>query len=143
MKQSGLIRKEERRVSMKRRNHKDLIVWQKALALAKSIHTSTADFPVHERYGLTSQIRRAAVSIPSNIAEGAARGTTREFIHFLHTARGSFAELETQLQLAHEFGYLQDLRGLLDQLDEVGRLINAVLRGLRKRLSNADKARSD
>jgi four helix bundle protein len=123
------------RVFVQRRSHKDLIVWQKALALADSVHRITGNFPKHELFGLTSQIRRAAVSIPSNIAEGAARGTTREFIHFLHTARGSFAELETQLHLARRFGYLANLEPISMQLDEVGRLLNAVIRGLHKKVS--------
>jgi four helix bundle protein len=86
-------------------------------------------------FGLTSQLRRAAVSIPSNVAEGAARRTTRDFIAFLHIARGSFAELETQLHLARDIGYLDDaaLVPVLGRLDEVGRLLNAVIVGLRRR----------
>ena len=118
---------------MGRRDHRDLILWQKALALAKSVHASTIPFPKFELFGITSQLRRAAVSVASNIAEGAARGTTREFIHFLHIARGSLAELETQVHLAHQFSYIADPNTLLAQLHEVGRLINAVIRGLRRR----------
>src|SRR5690606_5785100 len=68
---------------MKRRNHKDLVVWQKAMSLARTIHVLTRSFPPEELFGITSQLRRAAVSIPGNIAEGAARATTREFIQFL------------------------------------------------------------
>ena len=118
---------------MNRRDHRDLILWQKALALAKSVHTLTISFPKSEVFGIASQLRRAAVSIASNIAEGAARGTTREFIHFLHIARGSLAEVETQVHLAHQFSYLADPTAVLAQLHEVGRLINAVIRGLRRR----------
>jgi four helix bundle protein len=88
----------------RRRNHKDLILWQKALALATDIHRLTGQLPRHEIFGLSSQMRRSAVSIPSNVAEGAARRTTREFIAFLHIARGSFAELETQLLLTRQIG---------------------------------------
>lgn len=124
---------------MDRRDHKDLIVWQKALALAKAIHADTSEFPHHELFGMTSQLRRAAVSIASNIAEGAARGTTREFIHFLHMARGSLAELETQLYLAKDFGYPVRMNLVLGQLNEVGRLLNAVVRGLRKKLDRAPR----
>jgi four helix bundle protein len=122
-----------------RRNHKDLILWQKAMALASEVHRLTAKLPRHEVFGLSSQIRRAAVSIPSNVAEGAARRTTREFIAFLHIARGSFAELETQLLLAREIGYLadRDLSPILVRLDEVGRLLNAVVSGLRARAERA------
>jgi len=122
-----------------RRNHKDLILWQKSMAMAAHVHRLTRSFPRHEIFGLTSQIRRAAVSVPSNVAEGAARRTTREFIAFLHIARGSFAELETQLMLSREIGYLtdRDLAPVLARLDEVGRLLNAVITGLRARVERA------
>ena len=119
----------------RRKNHKDLILWQKAMVLAKDVHRLTTELPRHELFGLSSQLRRAAVSIPSNVAEGAARRTTREFMSFLHIARGSFAELETQLHLAVSIGYLTDaaLAPVLGRLDEVGRLLNAVIVGLRRR----------
>ena len=119
----------------RRKNHKDLILWQKAMALATDVHRLTTELPRHELFGLSSQLRRAAVSIPSNVAEGAARRTTREFLSFLHIARGSFAELETQLHLAVSIGYLTDaaLAPVLGRLDEVGRLLNAVIVGLRRR----------
>ena len=119
------------------KNHKHLIVWQKALTLASEIHTISKAFPRAELYGLTAQLRRAAVSIPSNIAEGAARHSTREFIHFLYIARGSLAEVETQLYLAQSAGYLEDLRPMEESMDHVGRLINALIRGLRRRLDAA------
>ncbi len=118
---------------MDRRNHKDLIVWQKSVELAARIHSATMGFPKSELFGLTIQIRRAAVSIPSNISEGAARGSTREFLRFMHIARGSYAELETQLILAGYFGYIQDLTSVDPLLIEVGKLINAVIVGLKKR----------
>jgi four helix bundle protein len=119
---------------MARRNHKDLIVWQKALKLAHIVHLATARFPRHELFGLSSQIRRSAVSVPSNIAEGAARATTREFIHFLHIARGSLAELEMQTYLAMQSQYIENAEPLLTQIEEVGKLLNAVISGLRRRL---------
>jgi four helix bundle protein len=123
----------------RRRNHKDLILWQKAMTLTADVHRLTVRLPRHEIFGLTSQIRRAAVSIPSNVAEGAARRTTREFIAFVHIARGSFAELETQLLLARQIGYLadRDLAPVLVRLDEVGRLLNAVISGLKARAERA------
>jgi len=119
----------------RRRSHKDLIVWRKALDLATLIYRITARFPRFELFGLASQLRRAAVSVPSNIAEGTARRTTREFVAYLHFARGSLAELETQLLLAVQVGYLNEVEALQAQrgIDEVGRLINGVLRGLKKR----------
>ena len=119
----------------RRKNHKDLILWQKAMVLATDVHRLTTELPRHELFGLSSQLRRAAVSIPSNVAEGAARRTSREFLSFLHVARGSFAELETQLHLAVSIGYLTDtaLAPVLCRLDEVGRLLTAVIIGLRRR----------
>jgi four helix bundle protein len=119
----------------RRGSHKDLILWRKAMDLATDVHRLTRLLPSNEMFGLISQIRRSAVSIPSNIAEGTARRTTREFLAFLHIARGSSAELDTQLQLARNVGYLADadLVPVLAGLDEVGRLLNAVINGLRRR----------
>lgn len=105
------------------------------MVLAADVHRLTTELPRHELFGLSSQLRRAAISIPSNVAEGAARRTTREFLSFLHIARGSFAELETQLHLAVDIGYLTDpaLAPVRGRLDEVGRLLNAVIVSLRRR----------
>ena len=118
-----------------RSNHKELILWQKAMALATDVYRLTGRLPSYELFALSRQIRRAAVSIPSNVAEGAARRTTREYLAFLHIARGSLAELETQLHIAGNVGYLadQELSLSLARLDEVGRLLNAVIIGLRQR----------
>ena len=85
--------------------YRDLLVWQKGIALVKTIYEITRAFPDEERFGLISQMRRAAISIPSNIAEGQARKTTAEFVHFLSTAEGSLAELDTQLTVSGELGY--------------------------------------
>ena len=90
------------------KTHKDLDVWKEAMTLVKGIYRLTADFPKEETYGLVSQIRRAAVSIPSNIAEGAARNSNKEFIQFLYVSLGSLAELETQLLLSKELGFLKN-----------------------------------
>jgi len=87
--------------------HKDLDVWKAAMELAKLVYLITSKFPKEELYGLTQQIRRSAVSIPSNIAEGAARNSRKEFIQFLHISLGSLAELETQLLLSEKLGFLQ------------------------------------
>lgn len=106
---------------------KNLTVWQKAIALVTRIYVTTQLFPREELYGLTSQIRRAAVSIPSNIAEGQARHTSREFRHFLSIAKGSLAELETQLIIAENLGYLTESGPIFDQLAEVGRMLSGLL----------------
>jgi len=87
------------------RDYKDLHVWQKAMELAKHIYLLTSRFPSEEKFGLVSQLRRAAVSVPSNIAEGQARNTTGEYVQFLSHAEGSTAELDTQLRLSIELGY--------------------------------------
>jgi four helix bundle protein len=87
------------------RDYKDLHVWQKAMELAKQIYLLTSRFPSEEKFGLVSQLRRAAVSVPSNIAEGQARNTTGEYVQFLSHAEGSAAELDTQLRLSIELGY--------------------------------------
>jgi four helix bundle protein len=90
------------------RDHKDLEAWKRAMQLAKDVYSVSAGFPREEQFGMVSQLRRAAVSVPSNIAEGAARNSDKELIRFLSIAMGSVAELETQMLLAKEFGYLRD-----------------------------------
>ena len=119
----------------KRRDYRDLVLWQKAMDLAAEVHQATVKLPKHELFGLTSQMRRAAVSIPPNIAEGAGRRTTRDFLSFLHVARGSLSELETQLLLAEPIGYFaeSEIAGVRQGAVEVGRLLNAVINGLRRR----------
>jgi four helix bundle protein len=89
---------------------KDLVVWQKAMVLAKEVIACTHNFPKHETYGLGSQLRNAAVSIPSNISEGQQRYSSPDFRHFLCISRGSLGELETQLILAKELGYITPLQ---------------------------------
>jgi four helix bundle protein len=98
--------------------HKDLDVWKKAMDLAAQVYSLTARFPKEELYGLTSQIRRSAVSIPSYIAEGAARHSRKEFIQFLHIASGSVAELETQLLLAIRMGFIPG-DSIISHIEEV------------------------
>jgi len=112
------------------RDDKGLVVWQKAMELVTAIYIATNRFPKEELYALTSQIRRAAVSVPSTIAEGQGRQTRGEFRQFLGQAKGSLSELETQLLLAHNLGYLQDCSALLAQQAEVARLRNGLLNSL-------------
>jgi four helix bundle protein len=117
----------------KAQNYKDLVVWQKGIALAKAIYQLTSRFPSEEKFGLVAQMRRAAVSIPSNIAEGQARHTTGEFIQFISHAEGSTAELETQLILSLELGFTakEQTANEFSLLDEIRRMLN----GLRRKLS--------
>ena len=113
-------------------NFKDLIAWQKAMQVAALVYKLTGSFPTEEKYGLVSQMRRAAVSIPSNIAEGQARHTTGEFIQFVSHAEGSVAELETQLLLSINLGFAtaDPAAPVLSLLDEVRRMLNALRRSL-------------
>ena len=106
--------------------HRDLLAWQEAMKLVAEVYKETAAFPREEMYGLTSQIRRAAVSIPSNIAEGSARNTTRELVQFLGVASGSLAELETQLELGKMLQFLPDNTEIIRQVHRVGRLLIAL-----------------
>src|SRR5437763_12611864 len=115
-------------------NYKDLIVWQKGIELAKRIYGLTRVFPREEKFGLTSQMRRAAVSIPSNIAEGQARRTTPEFIQFISHAEGSAAELDTQLLISVELGYCQPViaERPLSLILELRKMLNALRRRLQE-----------
>jgi len=113
-------------------NHKDLDVWKESMKLARSVYTLTSTFPKEELYGLTSQIRRAAVSIPSNIAEGAARNSDKEFIQFLYISLGSLAEVETQLLLAKDFGMTRDLK-ILTSLESTRKLITGLIKYLKSK----------
>src|SRR5689334_21002042 len=116
------------------RTHRDLIAWQEALRLVEVVYRDTAAFPKEETFGLRMQLRRAAVSVPSNIAEGAARNTTGELVQFLGIARGSLAEVETQLELAARLGFLATTPESADQVNRVGRLLSALLKSVQHRL---------
>jgi len=109
--------------------YRELIVWQKAMALARRAYALSQGLPKSEAYGLLSQIRRAAVSVPSNIAEGHGRLTDSQFRHFLGNARGSLYEMQTQLELAGGIGFLDQkiVQELMDQGWEVARLINGLI----------------
>lgn len=111
---------------------RDLILWQRAVQLTTAIYRCTEGFPREEMYGLTSQIRRAAISIPSNIAEGYGRSSRREYRHFLAIARGSNMEVQTQLVIARElgFGSQASLSGAESLSEQVGRMLSATLRRL-------------
>jgi len=108
---------------------KDLIVWQKSYALALSIYKITKEFPKHEIYGITSQMRRAAISIPSNIAEGYRRQHTGEYLQFLSIAFGSCSELETQILLARDIGFLEksNFQSIYDLCLEISKMLNALI----------------
>lgn len=121
-------------------SHKDLIAWQKAMALVTDVYASTAAFPRQEIYGLTNQLRRAAVSVPSNIAEGKGRLSKREYVQFLSRARGSLLELDTQLHIARNLGYLTEtnFHRLSATAEEVGRVLNGLLSAIVKQLDSPE-----
>jgi four helix bundle protein len=116
-------------VMARSKSYRELIVWQKAMVLARRAYALSQGLPKSESYGLLSQIRRAAVSVPSNIAEGHGRLTDSQFRHFLGNARGSLYEMQTQLELAGDLGYFDErlVRELIDQGWEVARLINGLI----------------
>jgi four helix bundle protein len=112
--------------------HKDLQVWKAAMDLVTEVYSVTNCFPREETYGLTSQIRRAAISIPSNIAEGAARQSRKEFVQFDHVASGSIAELETHLLLAARLGF-GSIGSVLIRTEQVRKMLLGLLRALKKK----------
>ena len=120
------------------RPHEKLDVWNRAIDFVEAIYQATASFPKAEQFGLTSQIRRAAVSIPANIAEGAARDSTKEFAHFVSNAQGSASELETELLIAFRLGLSQkDIYSRLrTELDSIGRMLIGLSRNLRRRVKD-------
>ena len=117
------------------KTHYDLDVWKKSIKLVKNVYTISAKFPKEEIYGLTSQIKRAVISIPSNIAEGASRQTNKEFIQFLYIAIGSASEVETQLIIANELNFIDgsDLNKLLKDINEIKKMINGLIKHLKER----------
>jgi four helix bundle protein len=112
---------------------KNLIAWQKAMDLVEHIYRITEAFPVRENYGLTNQLRRAAVSVPSNIAEGQARYSKKEFRHFLRAAKGSLAEIETQVMIARRLGYVgqEVCDRCIGEIEELGRILAGLISSLR------------
>ena len=116
-------------------SYRDLVVWKKSMALVLNVYRCTQAFPKIETYGLTSQLRRAVISVPSNIAEGQGRLSTGEFRQFLGNARGSLMEVETQILVAQDLGYFDQNQSeaLLSATAEVGRILNGLLASLPKR----------
>ena len=114
------------------RSYKDLVVWQKGITFVETVYQVTEEFPRGEQYGLTNQLRRSAVSVPSNIAEGQARQHTGEFRHFLYIALGSLAEAHTQIIIAERLAYLneQNHKNLMVQMNELQKMLHALAKKL-------------
>ncbi len=121
------------------RPHEQLDVWKKAVDLTVEIYRITESWPKEEKFGLTSQVRRASVSIAANIAEGAARRSDREFLNFLSISQGSASEVETELLIAFRLGYNSEEKflGLMTRLDEIGRMITGLSNHLKSKAATA------
>ena len=113
------------------KSYRDLQVWKKSMDYVVGIYRVLRSFPKEERYGLCDQLRRAAVSIPSNIAEGSGRDTAKDYAHFLNLAKGSLNETVTQLEISCRLGYLDSGTGLYEQSVEIGKMLNAMIKKLR------------
>ena len=124
------------------RTFRDLIAWQRAMELVRVLYQETARMPETERFGLTNQMRRAAVSIPSNIAEGYARQTTADYVKFLRLARGSVAELFTQVEIAISLKMLPPSKRLTDLLEEEDRILQGLIRSLQEKFQKRKQASS-
>ena len=120
------------------KNYKELFVWQKGISLTVEAYRITEQFPEKEKFALANQIQRAAVSIPSNIAEGWGRGTTKEYIHFLYIAKGSLMELETQIIIAYKLEYIDQT-----DYDRISNLITSIAMMLNKLISKLKKIKKD
>ena len=114
-------------VNSESRPHRKLLAWQEAIRLTSLVYDMTRGFPSSEMHALTSQMRRAAISVASNIAEGAARGSKREFTHFLGIARGSLSELDTQFLIAHQLGYISSLDAADEVINRTFKLLNGLI----------------
>lgn len=120
-------------------SYRDLLAWQKAMALVTDVYCLTDCFPSREIYGLTRQVRAAAVSVPSNIAEGKGRQTKRDYLQFLYRARGSLLETETQLEVGRNLGFLQEeaFATIYEQAAEVGRLLSGLIRKVQQQINES------
>ena len=114
-------------------NHKDLEVWKESIELVTEIYKLTSEFPTEEKFGIVNQIRRAAVSVPSNIAEGSARSSDKENLRFLDMACGSLAELETQILISENLGFI-NLQEIITKIDNIGKMLSGLKRHLKNKL---------
>ena len=119
---------------MLKKPHKNLDVWKKAIDLVQQVYEMTKYFPKSEDYSLTSQMRRSAISVPSNISEGAARQTKKEFIQFLHMAQGSLSELDTHMEIAKRLGYFGECHSKkpIEIMQDVDKMLSGLIKSLKK-----------
>jgi four helix bundle protein len=130
---------------MSGQSYRELLVWQKSMQLVTDTYLITESFPKNEMFGLTSQLKRAVVSIPSNIAEGQGRDSTKEFLYHLSVAYASLMEAETQIQIAVNLSFIEEHKAnnLFQKCGEVGRMLNGLTRSLRKSLTDSKISRID
>ena len=114
-------------------SYKELVVWQKSMVLVKEIYSLSESFPEYERFGLTSQIRKSSISIPSNIAEGCGRLSRKNYIQFLRISRGSLFELETQILIAIELNYINDNKISQNLITEISKMLNSLIKKLEEK----------
>lgn len=112
------------------KNYKELVAWQKGMELVRRVYALTRDFPKVEQYRLVDQLTRAVVSVPSNIAEGFGRSTNKDFAHFVAQARGSLFDVETQLIIAQDLGFVDDVTADIEEIAELGKILNGLIRSL-------------
>ena len=117
------------------RKHYELRAWQSAMLLVKQVYSITSLFPSEEKFGLTNQLRRAAVSVPSNIAEGAARGSDADFLRFLYMSRGSLSEIETQLLIAENLSFIDDFEETNNLIEQTFSQLGGLIRHLEKKMT--------
>lgn len=118
-------------INMRKTSFRELLVWKKAKDLSRDIYKLTEEFPGSQRFALISQLQRAALSIPSNIAEGHGRGSVKEFIHFLYISLGSCQEVETLVIIAHELGYIESEDIWIGRVQEINKMLNGLIRSLK------------
>ena len=119
-----------------KRAHRDLKAWQQAMGLVTAVYSTTSSFPAQEKFGLSSQLQRAAISVPANIAEGFARNGTKELLHFLSIAAGSLSELDTLIELAARLGYVNNAEELNGKVDEVSGLLMGLSASIKRRAAS-------
>lgn len=138
------VERSARRARETVRSHRDLVAWKQAYALGLELYAITRGFPASEAFGLTGQLRRAAIGVPSNIAEGRARDSKRDFVRFLRIAAGSLAEIDTQVRFAADLGYIAPGQCgiLLHQIEECRRLIGSLISSLKRSLASERKSTS-
>lgn len=118
-------------INMRKTSFRELLVWKKAKDLSRDLYKLTEEFPGSQRFALISQLQRAALSIPSNIAEGHGRGSVKEFIHFLYISLGSCQEVETLVIIAHELGYIESEDIWVGRVQEINKMLNGLIRSLK------------